>query len=304
MPRLLIIAALLSLWAAPALAADQEPWVDADRFKPSQAAPPPASAPAPAAPKATAPAPAKPDYGDQAEIQRRRKARLAYTQALDEFNAGRYQQAARLFLQHLAVFPENGQARQYLAQARRLQKAQTHGTLRVLCSPPAQVTVDGQLRGNTPLSLAEVPVGPHLVQVEAKGVRQGREVRIKPMTTVTVEFDLTPSEERIEVIRPSRNQPRAAPAPPTPAPVAKPAPPAPAAKPAPPAPAAKPAAPTAKPASPAPTSAASPAPVAQPAAPAQAAAPRGSYAAKVVPARFTPPPGWRVEENASARQVR
>ncbi|MCB2226848.1 MAG: PEGA domain-containing protein [Desulfarculaceae bacterium] len=211
MPRLLAVLALVSLWALPALAAGEQPWVDAERFQAQQPAPPPAAAPAPAAPAApqapaAPPAPpaqaappaakpaAQPDYADQPEIQRRRKARLAYTQALDEFNAGHYRQAARLFQQHLAVFPENGQARKYLAMSRKLQKAQTHGTLKVLSRPKAQVQLDGHLRGETPLTLDELPVGSHFLQVQAGGVRQGRPVEIKPMTTTTVEFDLTPVE--------------------------------------------------------------------------------------------------------------
>jgi len=127
---------------------------------------------------------------EQAEIERRRQAQLDYTQALDEFNAGRYAKAAELLERHLAVFPEHGQARGYLEQARRLERAQTHGVLRVLCRPPGQVYLDGRAVGRTPLSLPEVPVGRHLVEVAAAGLRQGRTLDVKGMTTVTVEFDL------------------------------------------------------------------------------------------------------------------
>ncbi len=204
MPSLIAALSLLLLLASPVAAAQGEPWVDGDRFKKDPAAPPAQSAPR-ATPKASpkpAPAAKPPDYGDQAAIERRRQARLAYTQALDEFNAGHYAQASRLLQQHLAVFPENGQAREYLAMALRLHRAQSHGTLKVLSQPPGQVMLDGRLLGNTPLTLTEVPVGRHFLQADSKGVRQGREVVIKPMTITTVEFDLHPPEVHIEVIRP------------------------------------------------------------------------------------------------------
>ncbi|MBU4604241.1 MAG: PEGA domain-containing protein [Proteobacteria bacterium] len=165
--------------------------------------PPLPTAPVPAPPQAPAkvklppkpPAPAVSPAvlaAEQAEIERRRQAQLDYTQALDEFNAGRYAKAAELLQRHLAVFPEHGQARGYLEQARRLERAQTHGVLRVLCRPPGQVYLDGRAVGRTPLSLPEVPVGRHLVEVAAGGLRQGRTLDVKGMTTVTVEFDLGP----------------------------------------------------------------------------------------------------------------
>jgi len=206
--------------AAPtAPAQEREPWVEAEDFKAAQPAPPPAPAQSAPQPQLKAPPPAQPrakakppEYGDQAGIERRRQARLDFTQALDEFNAGNYAKAARLFQRHLAVFPENGQARKYLAQARRLAEAKTHGTLRVLSQPPARVFLDGRPRGETPLSLKGVPLGPHLLEVEANGVRQGREVAIKPMTTTTVEFDLRPPAEQTRPL-PRRRPPRREPMP-------------------------------------------------------------------------------------------
>ncbi|MFH2127209.1 MAG: PEGA domain-containing protein [Pseudomonadota bacterium] len=222
MPRRLACLILLLLWVVPAGA---EVFEDAPAAKPpAPAAPVTQPAPGPVGdaaggPKASsppllpAPVPAPPQApakaripqkmptpavspavqaAEQAEIERRRQAQLDYTQALDEFNAGRYAKAAELLERHLAVFPEHGQARTYLEQARRLERAQAHGVLRVLCRPQGQVFLDGRAVGRTPLSLPEVPVGRHLVEVAAGGLRQGRTLEVKGMTTVTVEFDLRP----------------------------------------------------------------------------------------------------------------
>lgn len=222
MPRRLACLILLLLWVVPAGA---EVFEDAPAAKPPAPAvsstqpatgpwdntagggaatsPSSLTAPVPATPQAPAKVqpPQKPcpsavspaaQAAEQAEIERRRQAQLDYTQALDQFNAGRYAKAAELLERHLTVFPEHGQARGYLEQARRLERAQAHGVLRVLCRPQGQVFLDGRAVGRTPLSLPEVPVGRHLVEVAAGGLRQGRTLEVKGMTTVTVEFDLRP----------------------------------------------------------------------------------------------------------------
>ncbi len=285
MLRRLACLMLLLLWALPAAAAVFE---DAPAQQPP-AAPPAAPAPAPAEAAPPAPAPPAPPVASsapgaapkaaapswaaqEAENQRRRQAQLDYTQALDQFNAGHYAQAAQLLERHLVVFPEHGQARTYLEQARRLERAQTHGALRVLCQPQGMVFLDGSPQGPTPLSLAEVPVGTHLVEVEAGGVRQGRQLRIKGMTTVTVEFDLRPPRGMDSPAPPAAASPTTA-SKPVPAPAPTPAP------------------------APVPTPAPQPTP-----APAPAPAPR-AYRSLPLALSLTVPAGWRVQEDQAKGQV-
>ena len=126
-----------------------------------------------------------------AERQRRRQAKLNYTQAIDEFNAGNYEKAVQLIKSYLAVFPADSQAQALLERSRRLARAQRVGWLRVSCDPQAQVLVDGKPVGRTPLKL-ELAVGPHEVEVRAQGLSQSGHVFIKPRTTHGISFDLHP----------------------------------------------------------------------------------------------------------------
>jgi hypothetical protein len=126
----------------------------------------------------------------QAEIQRRRQARLDYVQGQDEFNAGNYKRAAELFARYLAVFPDDAQARRRLAQARRLAARRHLGTLEVVSRPSAQVWLDGRPVGHTPLRLPEVPAGEHLVEVRAFGASKRLRLKVRPGATVSVRFTL------------------------------------------------------------------------------------------------------------------
>ncbi len=132
---------------------------------------------------------------EQAEIQRRRRAKLDFTQALDEFNAGRYAKSAQLFQSYLAVFPEDGQARKYLDQAREQVTASKTGTLKVTSAPPARIYLDGRLLGPTPLTKPGLPVGRYQLQARAGGLSQSHDLKIQPRTTTTVEFNL---KQRLE----------------------------------------------------------------------------------------------------------
>lgn len=159
-----------------------------------------------AAPKAQPVPKAAPAWSaQQPEIEARRQAKLAYTQALDEFNAGRYQNSVRLFQRYLAVFPQDGQAQKYLALAQAQVRAAKTGTLKVTSVPPAQVFLDGRPLGRTPLERKEVPVGRYRLQAREGGRSQSHDLVIKPRTTTSVEFDL---RQRVEVrtVRPPANQ--------------------------------------------------------------------------------------------------
>jgi len=124
-----------------------------------------------------------------AERERRRSAKLDYTQAMDQFNAQNYEAAVRLLQNYLAVFPGDDQARAFLAKARSLARSQKHGRLKVTCRPQAEVFIDGQPRGRTPAEL-ELPVGAHEVEVRALGRSQTGHVFVKPRTAHAIQFDL------------------------------------------------------------------------------------------------------------------
>ncbi len=124
-----------------------------------------------------------------AERERRRAAKLDYTQAMDEFNAGRYEKAAGLIRNYLAVFFGDAQAQAFLAKTEKLARAQKHGWLTVNCQPQAEVYIGGQAMGKTPLKV-ELAVGPHEVEVRAQGRSQSGHVFIKPRTSHSISFDL------------------------------------------------------------------------------------------------------------------
>jgi hypothetical protein len=124
-----------------------------------------------------------------AERQRRRAAKLDYTQAMDEFNAGNYEKSAQLIRNYLAVFPGDTQAQAFLAKTERFARAQKHGWIKVTCKPEAEVFIDGKPMGQTPLK-AELPVGAHEIEVRAKGRSQSSSIYIKPRTSHGIDFDL------------------------------------------------------------------------------------------------------------------
>lgn len=124
-----------------------------------------------------------------AERQRRRAAKLDYTQAMDEFNAGNYQKSSQLIRNYLAVFPGDAQAQAFLAKTEKLAHSQKHGWLSVKCQPKAEVYIGGKPVGTTPLKV-ELAVGPHEVEVRAKGRSQSGHVFIKPRTSHSISFDL------------------------------------------------------------------------------------------------------------------
>lgn len=140
----------------------------------------------------------KPDHGageapwgpeGTAERQRRRAAKLDYTQAMDEFNAGNYEKSAQLIRNYLAVFPADTEAKAFLAKADKLARAQKHGWLKVTCRPKAEVFIDGEPMGQTPLK-TELPVGAHEIEVRAQGRSQSSSIYIKPRTSHGIDFDL------------------------------------------------------------------------------------------------------------------
>jgi hypothetical protein len=124
-----------------------------------------------------------------AERQRRRAAKLDYTQAMDEFNAGNYEKSALLIRNYLVVFPGDSQAKAFLAKAEKIARAQKHGWLSIDCQPKAEVYIDGKPMGKTPLK-TELAAGTHEVEVRAKGRSQTSSIYIKPRTSHGINFDL------------------------------------------------------------------------------------------------------------------
>ncbi len=122
--------------------------------------------------------------------EKRRLAQLAFTQGVDAFNAGRYQEAADNFRRYLEVFPGDASGRDHLQRALAMVAESKVGTLVVGCRPVAEVFLDGKKVGMTPLVLKQVPVGRRRVEVRAYGGSRGKEVEIKGRTTTRVRFDL------------------------------------------------------------------------------------------------------------------
>ena len=124
-----------------------------------------------------------------AERERRRAAKLDYTQAMDEFNKGNYEKSVQLIRNYLAVFPGDSQAKAFWAKAEKLARAKKHGWLSVKCQPQAEVYIDGKPMGRTPLKV-ELSVGPHDIEVRAQGRSQASSVFIKSRTSHGISFDL------------------------------------------------------------------------------------------------------------------
>ncbi len=122
--------------------------------------------------------------------EKRRLAQLAFTQGVDAFNAGRYQEAADEFRRYLEVFPGDAAGRDHLKRALAMVAESKVGTLVVGCRPVAEVFLDGKKVGRTPLVLKQVPVGHHRVEVRAYGGSRVKEVDIKGRTATKVRFDL------------------------------------------------------------------------------------------------------------------
>lgn len=122
--------------------------------------------------------------------EQRREARLALVQGVNDFNSGRYKEAAENFLRFTRVFPEDPQGRDYLrkAQARLTQKEV--GAVVVKSDPDGEVFLDGESVGFTPTTLKKTPVGRRLVEVRALGGRQSREIQVRSDSVLEVSFHL------------------------------------------------------------------------------------------------------------------
>ena len=120
----------------------------------------------------------------------RRQANLAFTQGSNYFNTGKYADAAREFETYLKVFPNDGTAKKNLAQAKRMAHEVRYGSLIVNCTPRAEVYVDGQKKGRTPLTLREVLVGRRKIEVRALGGSSQKTVNVKSRTETKVPFSL------------------------------------------------------------------------------------------------------------------
>ncbi len=121
--------------------------------------------------------------------ERRRQARLAMVQGVTDFNARRYGEARRNFQHFLEVFPDDAEALYYLDLAKAQGGGVGPGRLKVVCSPEAQVYLDGRPVGRTPLILP-APPGSHRVEVRAHGGAQSREVTMPAGGEAGVSFTL------------------------------------------------------------------------------------------------------------------
>ena len=97
----------------------------------------------------------------------RQAAQQAYSQGIQQFNKQQYGRAASLFKQYLDTYPNDATARKNLALAEKMSTESQFGTLIVNSSPSGDVYLDGKAVGKTPLTINNVPVGSHNVEIRA-----------------------------------------------------------------------------------------------------------------------------------------
>ncbi|BEQ13177.1 PEGA domain-containing protein [Desulfoferula mesophila] len=128
---------------------------------------------------------------EQAARARQSRARLAFVEGVNFFNAEDYQEAARLFQACLEVFPEDELVLHHLQACQNMLRELKEGSLQVKSDPRGQVYLDGQLRGMTPIIIEGITIGRHLVSVSSCGASARRELDVKPRTLSTVSFFIT-----------------------------------------------------------------------------------------------------------------
>ncbi|CAO0824067.1 PEGA domain-containing protein [Desulfarculales bacterium] len=125
---------------------------------------------------------------DISQNEARRQARLAFVQGITEFNAQRYDQALEQFHRLLAVFPNDQGGQNYLQLTLQQMDLMSGGSLSVQSQPAAEVFLDGQACGFTPLFLEWVPAGNHHVKVRAYGDSQAKDMVILGRSSTEVSF--------------------------------------------------------------------------------------------------------------------
>lgn len=116
----------------------------------------------------------------QEERHRRRQARLDFVQGVTLFNRSQFPEAAEHFQRYLKVFPNDERAQGYLAMARRESAQADQGTLWLDCRPEAEVWLDGDPAGKTPLEVFPVSAGLHKVKFAAYGAKKSFELNVEP----------------------------------------------------------------------------------------------------------------------------
>jgi hypothetical protein len=130
--------------------------------------------------------------------QRRRQARLDFVQGVNHFNKNEFSQAAEYFERFLKVFPDDEAGRNYLELARSEAAAADLGTLWLDCRPEAQVYLDGNPAGMTPLEIHPVLSGDHKVSFTAYGVEKAFTLQVRPKAKTSFVCTLEGAELSVE----------------------------------------------------------------------------------------------------------
>ncbi len=117
-------------------------------------------------------------------------AQQSYSQGIQQFNKQQYGRAANLFKEYLNVYPNDATARKNLALAEKMATESQFGTLVVNSSPSGDVFLDGRAVGKTPLTIDQVSVGSHQVEIRAYGGASSRSFNISGRTETSVKLEL------------------------------------------------------------------------------------------------------------------
>jgi tetratricopeptide (TPR) repeat protein len=128
---------------------------------------------------------------EHARQEREDQARAALDRARAARGNGRWKEAVKEYEAYLAVFGNDAQVIEELDKTRGEQLNAGSGRLLVESRPDAEVYLDGEPRGKTPLNLESLVPGRHRVEVRAYGAARSKEVDVIAKQEAKLSFTLT-----------------------------------------------------------------------------------------------------------------